>query len=94
MQKKSKKDPKFVRREMKKLQYAKVGKYYYLEKMHVPGADPLWPGVEAEYSTMVVPSLGKGAYFWVASERGDIYNKGVGPTSSIRLTSVPFPFPV
>ena len=57
----------------------------------VPGADPLWPGIEAEYSTMVVPSLGKGAYFWVASERGDIYNEGVGPTSSIRLKSVPFP---
>ena len=38
VQKKSKKDPKFVRREMKKLQYAKVGKYYYLEKLNVPAS--------------------------------------------------------
>ena len=58
---------------------------------HVPGADPLSPGVEAEYSTMVVPTENAGASFWVAYERGDIYNEGVGPKSSIRLTSVPFP---
>lgn len=56
----------------------------------VPGADPLSPGIEAEYSTILVPSADPSRFF-VMYERGDIYDEGIGPASSIRLTQVAFP---
>jgi len=57
---------------------------------HLPGADPLSPGIEAEYSTMQVPSADNSTVF-VLYERGDIYQEGVGPKSSLRLTQLKFP---
>ena len=57
----------------------------------LPAANPLSPGIEAEYSTILVPTADKGATFFVVYERGDIYQQGVGPRSSLRLTQLRFP---
>ena len=50
----------------------------------------LSPGIEAEYSTMAVPSA-KNSTVFVLYERGDIYGKGIGPKGSLRLTQLEFP---
>lgn len=56
----------------------------------IPGADPFSPDIQAEYSTMAVPTANPSMVF-VMYERGDIYSQGVGPKSSLRLTQVEFP---
>eukprot|EP00936_MAST-01D_sp_MAST-1D-sp1_P002670 g2670.t1 len=58
----------------------------------LPGADPLWPGVQAEYSTMLVSRADGNRSFFVLAERGNLYGQEpTQPRSSLRLVQLPFP---